>query len=91
MRDDRLEWIYASTTPDELRERYDVWAADYDDDLESMSWTAPHACAVACLRHTDTNATVLDAGCGTGLVGAALRCRSGGGIRPVGGHAAPSR
>jgi predicted TPR repeat methyltransferase len=82
MRDERLEWIYASTTLDELRERYDVWAADYDDDLESMSWTAPQACAVACLRHADANAVVLDAGCGTGLVGATLR--TGGAVRVVG-------
>jgi predicted TPR repeat methyltransferase len=82
MRDERLQWIYASTTPDELQERYDAWAADYDDDLDSMAWTAPKACAVACLRHTGANATVLDAGCGTGLVGAALR--TGGAGRVVG-------
>jgi predicted TPR repeat methyltransferase len=73
MRDERLQWIYASSNPDELAERYDVWADDYDTDLESMEWAAPDACAAACVNVAGRQATVLDAGCGTGLVGAGLR------------------
>ncbi|MEI8238026.1 MAG: class I SAM-dependent methyltransferase, partial [Actinomycetota bacterium] len=73
MRDERLRWIYASTTPDELQERYDVWSDDYDDDLDSMAWTAQAACAEACRRATGNGAAVLDAGCGTGRVGVSPR------------------
>jgi predicted TPR repeat methyltransferase len=69
----RLHWIYASTSPDELRERYDEWAADYDADLTGMAWAAPQAGAERCAAHLATRGDVLDAGCGTGLVGVALR------------------
>ena len=35
-RDSRLQWIYASRGADQLRERYDVWATDYDSDLDDL-------------------------------------------------------
>jgi predicted TPR repeat methyltransferase len=71
-RDSRLQWIYASQTVDELRERYDVWAADYDSDLDGMRWSAPQAGADRCSHFATPGAEILDAGCGTGLVGVAL-------------------
>lgn len=71
-RDSRLQWIYASQDPDQLRERYDVWAADYDSDLDDLGWSAPRACAERCARFARPGAEILDAGCGTGLVGVAL-------------------
>jgi predicted TPR repeat methyltransferase len=71
-RDSRLQWIYASQGADELRERYDVWAADYDSDLDDLRWRAPQAGAERCSHFAEPGAEVLDAGCGTGLVGVAL-------------------
>ena len=71
-RDSRLQWIYASRGVDELRERYDVWAADYDEDLDELNWRAPQAGAERCSHFAREGDELLDAGCGTGLVGAAL-------------------
>ena len=71
-RDSRLRWIYASQGVEELRERYDVWAADYDSDLDELQWKAPQAGAGRCSHFARPGAEILDAGCGTGLVGVAL-------------------
>jgi predicted TPR repeat methyltransferase len=72
MDDDRLRWIYSATNDEELRERYQIWATEYDDDLASMGWRAPRAAAARVVHHAGAGARVLDAGCGTGLVGIAL-------------------
>jgi predicted TPR repeat methyltransferase len=71
-RDERLRWIYESQDPDDLRERYDVWAADYDSDLDGLKWSAPQAAAERCHHFAAPGTELLDAGCGTGLVGVAL-------------------
>jgi predicted TPR repeat methyltransferase len=71
-RDARLQWIYASQGADQLRERYDQWAVDYNADLEGLEWRAPRAGAERCAHFADADAEVLDAGCGTGLVGVSL-------------------
>ncbi|MGZ4740570.1 MAG: class I SAM-dependent DNA methyltransferase [Ilumatobacteraceae bacterium] len=71
-RDKRLQWIYAAQDADDLRERYDVWAADYDSDLDALQWTAPQAAADRCHHVAEAGAEILDAGCGTGLVGVSL-------------------
>ena len=71
-RDSRLQWIYASRGEAQLRERYDVWAADYDTDLDDLRWTAPQAGAERCHHFAKPGAEILDAGCGTGLVGVSL-------------------
>ncbi|KAL5332452.1 S-adenosyl-L-methionine-dependent methyltransferase [Aspergillus crustosus] len=55
---------------------YDTWAASYNNDLadESQNYTAPILTAQTAIQATKnlTGATILDAGCGTGLVGEAL-------------------
>jgi predicted TPR repeat methyltransferase len=71
-RDSRLQWIYASQGEAQLRERYDVWAADYDRDLDELKWSAPQAGAERCAHFAKAGGEILDAGCGTGLVGVAL-------------------
>jgi len=71
-RDSRLQWIYSSQGDEQLRERYDVWAADYDSDLDDMKWKAPQAGAERCSHFARPDAEILDAGCGTGLVGVSL-------------------
>jgi predicted TPR repeat methyltransferase len=69
----RVQWVYSSTSNDELEERYDQWASDYDKDLaEEFAWNAPQTASEVFHRHVAQGAKVLDAGAGTGLVGECL-------------------
>ena len=72
--EDRVQWIYASTTNEQLAERYDDWAKEYDDDLENtFVWLAPVRGAEALAGHVAKDAKILDAGAGTGLAGVELQ------------------
>lgn len=51
---------------------YDDWASGYDDDLAAWGYEAPKITAERLAQLAPLDAHVLDAGCGTGLVGAAL-------------------
>lgn len=70
------DWLHQGTSdPREVADRYDGWAEGYDHDLASWSYQAPTVVARTVLaRHPDARST-LDVGCGTGLVGRALRAR----------------
>jgi predicted TPR repeat methyltransferase len=62
--------------PSEVVELYDAWAqAQYDADLDSWGYDAPERIASIVAAHLASwphDVRVLDAGCGTGRVGAAL-------------------
>jgi predicted TPR repeat methyltransferase len=62
---------------DEARALYDEWAASYDADLadESQGYVAPALAADTVVRVAGVDGAILDAGCGTGLVGAELAQR----------------
>ena len=69
----RVQWVYSSTNNEELQERYDQWASEYDRDLaEDFAWNAPSNAAALLARHVAKRARILDAGAGTGLVGESL-------------------
>ncbi len=69
----RVQWVYSSTSNQELEERYDQWASDYDKDLaEDFAWNAPKNAAQVFAKHVQVGAKILDAGAGTGLVGECL-------------------
>ena len=69
----RVQWVYASNNNQELEERYDQWAAEYDKDLaEDFAWNAPQTAAAIFAKHVPSGARILDAGAGTGLVGECL-------------------
>ncbi len=77
----RVQWVYSSKNLNELQERYDQWASDYDSDLErDFGWSAPALAAGVFEKYVPTNARVLDAGAGTGLVGVALKEKGYGSI-----------
>jgi len=65
---------YEATTPQQLVEAYSKWAHLYDSDtLEVMGYVGPKVAADMLDNHLDSqNGKVLDAGCGTGLVGEIL-------------------
>ncbi|RMJ22442.1 Methyltransferase domain-containing protein [Aspergillus sp. HF37] len=66
---------------------YDKWAATYNDEVgdEAQSYVAPVLVAQAALQSTNnpSKSVVLDAGCGTGLVGQALAMI--GGVKTIDG------
>jgi predicted TPR repeat methyltransferase len=66
---------YEADTAEELAEAYKNWAGDYDQDtLDTMGYVGPHVAASMLDYHLDSKAChVLDAGCGTGLVGEYLQ------------------
>jgi predicted TPR repeat methyltransferase len=79
MADDEVpndDWlIQGNADPREVAERYDTWAESYDADLDAWSYQAPAVAADTVLAGEPPPDSVLDVGCGTGLVGKALRAR----------------
>jgi predicted TPR repeat methyltransferase len=74
------DWLNEGTSdPREVAERYDDWAPNYDDDLTSWSYRAPTVVAETVVTRHPEARSALDVGCGTGLVGRALRARGFGG------------
>lgn len=65
---------YEAETQAELNDAYKQWACDYDHDTcEAMGYVGPAVAATMLDRHLESaDCRVLDAGCGTGLVGEAL-------------------
>lgn len=57
----------------EIAEKYDDWAATYDAELDTWAYKAPEIAAALAIAHGGDLDPVLDAGCGTGRVGRALR------------------
>ena len=71
--ENRVQWVYSSTSNQELQERYDQWAEDYDNDLEEVfAWNSPRTAAEVFAKLVPNTGRVLDAGAGTGLAGVAL-------------------
>ena len=68
-----LDSAYGQTSPEELRDFYDDWAASYDAEGGENGYVTPRRVAAAMVAHMPTDLTVLDYGCGTGLSGLALR------------------
>ena len=66
----------SNAAPEEIANYYDSWAGsgEYDDDVTSWGYEAPERVAALAAQHLLAQpGRVLDAGCGTGRAGAALR------------------
>ncbi len=72
---DRYDWLVKpSTDAAEVMRHYDEFAPAYDEVLLSRwGYRAPATAAELLARHIAPGSRVLDAGCGTGLTGSALR------------------
>jgi predicted TPR repeat methyltransferase len=74
------DWLNQSSgEPGEVSGRYDEWARTYDADLAAWSYQAPAVVVDTVLTRLPDVRSVLDVGCGTGLVGRELRGRGFGG------------
>ena len=70
---DRVQWVYSSKNNQELAERYNQWAKDYDRDLENeFGWIGPQYATEFFVKYVPQGARILDAGAGTGLMGELL-------------------
>lgn len=65
--------VRGSADPHDVAAYYDEWATRYDEDLAEWSYRAPAEIARLVSTHAPTARSILDAGCGTGLAGQALR------------------
>ena len=67
-------WLVEGTTDSrEVAGYYDSWAKKYNDDLEEWDYRAPAYASKLLEQYVPRNHTILDAGCGTGLTGKALK------------------
>ena len=72
-RTERLQRVYVTRDHAELTSEYNVWASDYDADLQALGFSGPRAGAETLAKYvTDRDALLLDAGAGTGMVGQEL-------------------
>ena len=67
-------WLrQGSTSSEEVEKSYDGWAPTYDDTLAEWDYRAPEEAAIILQSAIPKNSRILDVGCGTGLMGVALR------------------
>ena len=73
-KNETLDKVYTAKNHAELMEAYKGWAADYDADTVGQFGYVAHVVSAEALHEAlkDPSAYVLDAGCGTGLVGEEL-------------------
>lgn len=72
-REAKLKEVYGAANGGQLASIYDDWAATYDSDLTVFGYRNPAIAAGLIGRHvTADRGTLLDAGCGTGLLGEIL-------------------
>lgn len=70
--------VYETASKEELAGLYNDWANSYDTDLEGMG--GPEEAVTCMAQYLGQTAKVLDAGCGTGIVGQLLAERGFGNI-----------
>ena len=70
----RVDWVIRASDNAEMRRRYELWAKAYDGDVGDMQdYLAPGEVAQVAGQVLDQAARIMDAGAGTGLLGAALQ------------------
>ena len=69
-----LNKSYDLVGQDATNDHYNDWAATYDVELKANGYVTPERCAAALAKQAaNTDISILDIGCGTGISGAALR------------------
>lgn len=71
---DTLSRLYNAKTSEDIRALYDEWSLQYDKDLADQEYVAPVLVAQAVAEHGgNLQGECFDAGCGSGMSGAALK------------------
>ncbi|WP_039017666.1 class I SAM-dependent DNA methyltransferase [Halocynthiibacter namhaensis] len=68
-----LDSVYNLKSSTDSKLLYGDWSDSYDNEVGSEGYATPGRIVNALVQFTDTNASVLDYGCGTGLAGIALK------------------
>jgi predicted TPR repeat methyltransferase len=69
-----LDLVYSAQTPEELAAAYAKWAATYDGETAALGYYLPFQITAWVARYVPAGeGPLLDAGCGTGLSGPALK------------------
>ncbi|MDW6021685.1 class I SAM-dependent methyltransferase [Mesorhizobium sp. BAC0120] len=69
-----LDLVYSAKTPEELAAGYAKWAATYDGETAALGYCLPFQITAWVTRYVPAGeGPLLDAGCGTGLSGPALK------------------
>lgn len=70
-----LDKVYTAENHDQLMDAYKDWAGNYDDDTVGQFGYVAHIVTAKALEKVldEKNSRILDAGCGTGLVGEVLK------------------
>lgn len=68
----RVRAVFNAPSRDALSQTYDDWAASYDEDVEALGYMNPFIALGLCTRYIRGDGPVLDAGCGTGMIGRML-------------------
>jgi len=67
-------WLSEGITDSrEVADYYDRWATKYDEDLKEWDYRAPTYAVEVLQQYVSLSHAILDAGCGTGLTGKALK------------------
>lgn len=73
---DKTDWlnkVYSSRNIQELENRYDAWAEDYEQDICNFGYKSPSIICSLIGRYVEVKGDpILDAGAGTGLLGESL-------------------
>jgi len=70
---EKAHWVYDAPNMEELAERYDQWAQDYDRDMVNVFGSIGAQRTVEVFaKYVPVDAKILDGGAGTGLVGELL-------------------
>lgn len=71
--DFNIQTVYSYDSSDDLKNYYNDWAHEYDDYTNDVNYILPESVVkIFCNYPLKEKATVLDIGCGTGLVGLCL-------------------
>ncbi len=62
-----------SGNSEDVAKYYDNWSSDYDETLAEWRYDAPEQVALMLMAELSRKSVILDAGCGTGISGRALR------------------